>query len=143
MLFPNAAAHLQVPEHPLLSKTDILFYTSPVYSAASFSRLHIPVSYRSASGYTENGSSQRSLQAGFSALWLDISENDMPCSSLFLPLCFNIAANNLNRCTARSQQTETLTPECPLPEFFPDLWIFFFQQTAACTFIRIDKFTEF
>ena len=28
MLFPNAAAHLQVPEHPLLSKTDILFYTS-------------------------------------------------------------------------------------------------------------------
>ena len=98
MLFPNAATHLQVPEHPLLSKTDILFYTSPVYSAASFSTLYIPVSYRSASGYTENGSYQRSLQAGFSALWLDISENDMPCSSLFLPLCFNIAANNLNRC---------------------------------------------
>ena len=71
MPFPDAAAHLQVPGNPLFSKTDMLFYTSPVYFAAFFSMLHIPVSYHSTSNYIKNDSSQMFFRAE-----LPVTSND-------------------------------------------------------------------
>ena len=85
MPFPDAAAHLQVPENPLLSKMDMLFYTSPVYFAAFFSILHIPVSCHSTSDYIKNDSSQMFLRAELPVLGLDISENGKLCYELFFP----------------------------------------------------------
>ena len=85
MPFPDAAAHLQVPGNPLLSKMDILFYTSPVYFAAFFSMLHIPVSYHSTSDYIKNDSSQMFFRAELPVLGLDIYENSKLCYELFFP----------------------------------------------------------
>ena len=126
MPFPDASAHLQVPGNPLLSKMDMLFYTSPVYFAAFFSLLHIPVSYHSTSDYIKNDSSQMFLQAELPVLCLDIYENGKLYSSFFLSLRLDIITDNINRCPTRCQQAETLAPECFLPKSFPDLWIFLF-----------------
>ena len=85
MPFPDAAAHLQVPGNPLLSKIDMFFYTSPVYKKTFFSILHILVSYHSASHYIKNDSSQMFLPTIFPVLWLDISENGKLYYELFFP----------------------------------------------------------
>ena len=61
----------------------------------------------------------------------------------FLPLCLDVLTDHFDRSSAGTQKTEALTPEHFLPELLPDLRILFFDQTAAGTFIGIDKFTEF
>ena len=61
----------------------------------------------------------------------------------FLPLCLDVLADHFDRSSAGTQKAEALTPEHFLPELLPDLRILFFDQTAAGTFIGIDKFTEF
>ena len=71
-------------------------------------------------------SSQMFWRAGLPVLCLDIYENGKLYSSFFLSLRLDITTDNINRCTTRCQQTETLTPECFLPKSFPDLWIFLF-----------------
>ena len=126
MPFPDAAVHLQVPGNPLLSKTDMLFYTSPVYFAAFFSMIHFPLYYHSTSDYIKNDSSQMFLRAELPVLCLGISENGKLYSSFFLSLRLDIITDNINRCPTRCQQAKTLAPECFLPKSFPDLWIFLF-----------------
>ena len=61
----------------------------------------------------------------------------------FLPLCLDVLTDHFDRSSAGTQEAEALTPEHFLPELLPDLRILFFDQTAAGTFIGIDKFTEF
>ena len=127
MPFPDASAHLQVPGNPLLSKMDMLFYTSPVYFAAFFSLLHIPVSYHSTSDYIKNDSSQMFFQGVSSVLLLDKSGNDMLCSILFLSLSFDVLTDHFYWRPSCRQKAETLAPECFFPKFFPDFRILFFQ----------------
>ena len=78
-----------------------------------------------------------------SVLLLDRSGNDMLCSMLFLSLGLDVLTDHFYWCPSCRQKTETLAPECFFPKFFPDFRILFFQQSAAGTFISIDKFTEF
>ena len=139
---PGAAARSQAPGNPLLSGMDIPFCTSRGYSSAFFQSSYIPQSSHSASGCTETCSSQMSLPAEAPVLLLDRCGNGMPGSSLF-PLTLDVLPDHFNRCASRCQQTKTLAPECFLPKFFPDFRILLFQQTAARTFIGIDKFADF
>ena len=83
------------------------------------------------------------FQGVSSVLLLDKSGNDMLCSILFLSLIFDVLTDHFYWCPSCRQKTETLAPECFFPKFFPDFRILFFQQSAAGTFISIDKFTEF
>ena len=78
-----------------------------------------------------------------SVLLLDRSGNGMLCSMLFLSLGLDVLTDHFYWCPSCRQKTETLAPECFFPKFFPDFRIPFFQQSAAGTFISIDKFTEF
>ena len=56
---------------------------------------------------------------------------------------YEVETDHFDQSSAGTQKTEALTPEHFLPELLPDLQILFFDQTAAGTFIGIDKFTEF
>ena len=78
-----------------------------------------------------------------SVLLSDKFGNDMLCSILLLSLGFNVLTDYFYWSASSCQQTETLAPKGFFPEFFPDFWIFLFQQSATGTFISIDKFTEF
>ena len=83
------------------------------------------------------------FQGVSSVLLLDRSGNDMQCSILFLSLGFDVLTDHFYWCPSCRQKAETLAPKCFFPKFFPDFRILFFQQSAAGTFICIDKFTEF
>lgn len=61
---------------------------------------------------------------------------------MLLTLTFNVGMDYFYRCTACGKKTETLASERPLPQFFPDLRIFFLDQPAACTLIGIDELTN-
>ena len=78
-----------------------------------------------------------------SVLLSDKFGNDMLCSILLLSLGFNVLTDYFYWSASSCQQTETLAPKGFFPEFFPDFWIFLFQQSATGTFISIDKFTKF
>ena len=82
-------------------------------------------------------------QRGADTPTLDKFGNDMLCSILFLSLIFDVLTDHFYWCPSCRQKAETLAPKCFFPKFFPDFRILFFQQSAAGTFISIDKFTEF
>ena len=90
MPFLNAIGHWTAQANPPLLEMDILSYTLLVYSSASFSSSHIPVSYHSTSDYTETGNIQMFLPASFSVFLLGKSENGMLYSMFFLLLRFDI-----------------------------------------------------
>ena len=79
------------------------------------------------------------FQGVSSVLLLDKYGNDMLCSMLFLSLGFDVLTDYFYRRPACTEQTEALTSECFFPEFFSYLWVLFFQQSAAGTFIGIDE----
>ena len=63
----------------------------------------------------------------------------MLCSILFLSLGFDVLTDHFYWRPSCRQKAETLAPECFFPEFFSYLWVLFFQQSAAGTFIGIDE----
>ena len=83
------------------------------------------------------------FQGVSSILLLDRSGNDMLCSMLFLSLGLDVLTDHFYWYPSCRQKAEIQAPECFFPKFFPDFRILFFQQSAAGTFISIDKFTEF
>ena len=60
----------------------------------------------------------------------------------FLPLCLDVLTDHFDLSSSGTQEAEALTPEHFLPELLPDLRILFFDQTAAGTFIGIDKIQQ-
>ena len=62
---------------------------------------------------------------------------------MFLPLRFYIFFDHFDRCSTGCEQAEALTPERFLPQLFPNRREFFFQESAAGTFVSIDKLAEF